>query len=307
LPQVSVTICTHNRAAFLERAVESALAAGTGVEVVVVDDGSTDATPEVCARLRGIRYVRLERNGGLANARNVSVRESRAEFVAFLDDDDLRLPGSLDAQIAALKANPEAAFAYARVHYGDPRRTMPTGELTPARCPAGDIFWELLERNFVPMPSVVARRASLFGRGLFDTALPRGMDWDMWLRLAERAHAVATDEPVAVYRKADPRSGQMCSQVIAELRWALRVQERALRLPRARAAARGRRRRARGRLIGLVYEAMISGASEAVAEGDAERARAHLREALRLRPLRAAASGHLFRLLASRGAATARV
>jgi len=107
--KISVVIPTYNRARLLPRAIESAQQAGADLEVIVVDDCSTDDTREICAGIADIRYVRLKTNGGLANARNVGIAESSCEFVAFLDDDDLRLPGSLDKQFQALIADDQIA------------------------------------------------------------------------------------------------------------------------------------------------------------------------------------------------------
>lgn len=297
LPRVSVIIPTFNRAALLPGAVESALAAGDDLEVIVVDDASEDETPRVCARLPRIRYLRLERNTGVAGARNAGVLESRAEFVTTLGDDDLRLPGSLDAQVRLLEESPEAAFCYGRVRVADARRTLPTREVIPVRCPTGDIFWELLEQNFVPDLSVVVRKVKLVEVGLFNPELRGAEDWDMWLRLSERWHAVAVEEPVAVYRRPNAGSGQMCSDSAGMYRRMRRVQETALRLSRARAAPRSARRRVRRRLLDIAYEAMVYEAEQALAEGDSVSARAKLREAFRLRPLRAAFGGSLSRLL----------
>lgn len=298
MPRVSVIIPTFNRAALLPRAVESALAAGDDLEVIVVDDASEDETPGVCASLRGIRYLRLKRNMGVACARNAGIRESRADFITTLGDDDLRLPGSLDAQVRLLEESPAAAFCYGRVFVGDAVRIPPTGEVVPVRCPAGDIFWELLEQNFVPDLSVVARKVKLVEVGLFNPELSGAEDWDMWLRLSERWHVAAWEEPVAVYRRASAGSGQLCSDSAGVYRRMLRVQKMALRLPRARAAPRAARRRARRCLLDLAYEAMIYEAQQALAGGDNVSARAKLREAFRLRPLRAASGDYLLRLLA---------
>jgi cellulose synthase/poly-beta-1,6-N-acetylglucosamine synthase-like glycosyltransferase len=298
LPRVSVIIPTYNRAALLPRAVESALAAGDDLEVIVVDDASDDETPRVCASLPGIRYLRLDQNAGVARARNAGVLESRAEFITTLGDDDLRLPGSLDAQLRLLEESPEVAFCYGRVLVGDARRILPTGEVVPARCPVGDIFWELLEQNFVPDLSVVARKVKLVEVGLFKPELNGIEDWDMWLRLSERWHVAAVAEPVAVYRRANAGSGQICSDSIGMYRQMLRVQKMALRFSRARAATRAARRHARRRLLDLAYEAMIYEAEQARAEGDSVSARVKLREAFRLQPLRAASGDHLLRLLA---------
>src|SRR5215510_11955204 len=94
----SIIIPTHNRSQQLTRAVESARMSGSDVEVIVVDDASQDETASVCRGLEGIKYVRLDRNQGVAGARNVGILLSSADFIAFLDDDDLRLSGSLDTQ-----------------------------------------------------------------------------------------------------------------------------------------------------------------------------------------------------------------
>ncbi len=153
---VTVVITTYNRAQFLQRAIQSALQAGPDPEVVVVDDCSTDETSELCAQLANIRYVRLSANQGLANARNVGIAESSSEFIAFLDDDDLRLPGSLDKQLDRMLADERIALCYGQALIGDARRQLPTGEIYPGQCPRGDVFWELLEHNFIPMPSMLA-------------------------------------------------------------------------------------------------------------------------------------------------------
>src|SRR5258707_4639971 len=110
MPSASIIIPTHNRPQLLRRAVESARAAGTDVEVVVVDDASVDETAMVCRELAGIEYIRLDRIQGVAGARNVGILGSSSEYIAFLDDDDLRLPGSLDLQTTMLAADPEAGL-----------------------------------------------------------------------------------------------------------------------------------------------------------------------------------------------------
>jgi len=227
----------------------------------------------------------LKRNEGLARARNAGILASSAEFVAFLDDDDLRLPGSLDWQIRALQASSGSAFCYGRVLVADPVHRLPTGEIIPKRCPMGDIFWDLLEQNFVPAVSVVAHKRTLIECDLFTVGLGGVEDWDLWLRVTEVWPVVAVEEPVAIYRRANPNSGQMCSDSVSIYRKMLRVQGMALQLPRAVAAPRAQRRRTRLRLIKLVHDALVYEAKTAQAEGDRGAARTKSREALRLRPL----------------------
>jgi glycosyltransferase involved in cell wall biosynthesis len=265
--KISVVIPTYNRARLLPRAIASAQNAGADLEVIVVDDCSTDNTAEVCAAIGGIRYVRLNANGGLGHARNVGIEESSGEFVAFLDDDDLRLPGSLDKQLSSLTSNDRIALCYGQALIGDARRQLPTGEIYPLRCPQGDIFWELLADNFIPMPSVLARKSSLLDAGGFNTSLKLIEDWDMWLRLTERFLVAAVEEPVAIHRKAVAGSGQMCSNAAEICKQALRVQQMALDLPRARASESGKRRDVRRKFRDRAYEILMTEATNSIREG----------------------------------------
>jgi len=296
VPKISVVIPTYNRARLLPRAIESAQNAGSDLEVIVVDDCSSDDTPEVCAGIPGIRYVRLRANGGLANARNVGVSESSCDFVAFLDDDDLRLPGSLDKQLPLL-GDDRIAFCYGQALIGDARRQLPTGEIYPLQCPHGDIFWDLLEDNFIPMPAVLARKSSLVNEGGFNTALKLIEDWDMWLRLSERLLVAAIEEPVAIYRKAVAESGQMCSNAAEICKQALRVQQTALERPRARAASATKRRHVRKKFRDRAYEILMTEATNSIHEG--KPARANILDAFRFRPFRTVVSGRVFWLLRS--------
>src|SRR5258708_33457598 len=110
MPSASIIIPTYNRRRLLPRAVASARAAGKDIEIIVVDDASVDETALVCRELGGLKYIRLDRNQGVAGARNIGILASTSEFIAFLDDDDLRLPDSLDLQTQMLRANPAAGL-----------------------------------------------------------------------------------------------------------------------------------------------------------------------------------------------------
>jgi glycosyltransferase involved in cell wall biosynthesis len=285
MPSVSVIIPTCNRAAFLPRAVQSAKEAGSNLEIIVVDDGSTDETPAVCRQLSGIRYIRLPQNVGLAGARNAGILASAAEFVAFLDDDDLRLRDSLDSQVRALDASPSAAFCYGQVMIADPLRQLPTGEILPQRCPSGDIFWELLEQNFIPVLSVVARRKALIECQMFSDE-KRVEDWELWLRMTESRPVVAVQEPVALYRRANSSSGQLSSDFTKMHQYIRSVHESALKRPRAATVSSSQRRRARRRFVNGLYRSLLYEATAALASGDRRTARGISREAVQLRPLR---------------------
>ena len=204
--KVSIIITTHNRPHLLPRAVESARAAGTDVEIVVVDDASTDETAEICKSLAGINYLRLEHNQQVAGARNVGLVASRGEYLSFLDDDDMRLPESLDRQIDLFEQAPAAGLIYGQAIVESEGR-LPNHSY-PDECPQGDIFWKILSRNFIPCGSVVFRRSCLARAGLLDDRIPGLDDWDLWVRIAETFPVIAIETPVTVWQRSSPASGQ---------------------------------------------------------------------------------------------------
>jgi len=297
MSRVTVVITTYNRAHLLQRAIQSALQAGSDIEVIVVDDCSADETPEVCSQLETIRYVRLDANRGLAHARNVGIAASSADFMAFLDDDDLRLPNSLDKQLSLLIADDRIALCYGRALIGDARRQLPTGEIYPTECPEGDVFWELLEDNFIPMPSVLARKSALLEVGGFNTSLSLVEDWDMWLKLSERFLVAAVDEPVAIYRKSNSASDQMCSDSSALCKQMLRVQQTALARTRAQTGARTQRRHVRTSFRTRAYKVLMTEATNLLHNGNAKSARTRVRDAFQFCPFRTLMSGRLHWLL----------
>ena len=243
MSKVAVIIATRNRCSLLPRAVESARSAGVDVEIVVVDDASSDQTGQVCKRWPDVRYHRAKRQLGPGGVRNVGLLLTKAPYITFLDDDDARLEGSLDAQIDVLERHPEAGFIYGKVLYGD-EETRPKGGFYPEHCPEGDLFWELLKSNFVPCPTVVFRRECLKRVGLLDEDAPGVEDWDLWVRIAELYPVVAIDQTVAIWRQGRPGSNQFTSHAERLHHEANRLhREKWLRLPRVASSDRSRRRK----------------------------------------------------------------
>lgn len=291
MPRVSLIIPTRSRPQLLVRAVESAKLAGRDVEVVVVDDASTDGTAEVCRALEGIKYVRLEHNLGVAGARNAGIFASSAEYIAFLDDDDLRLPASLDLQLAALTRQPEAGFVCGSMLLADQEGRL-TGEKSAPNHSGGDIFWELLELAFPVMPlSVLFRKECFFRVGLFRNRLAGIDDWDIFVRTAELYPVAVVCEAVGVYRQPTPSSGQGSSQPARHLTRVVRHQRELLRLPRAMAASAERRRQARRAAINRVANTLLRNAAEGLPAGSYGFACANILGALRLDPLYVARPG----------------
>jgi glycosyltransferase involved in cell wall biosynthesis len=200
---VSVVIPTYNLASFLPGAVAGVRAQGwPELEMVVVDDGSTDETAEVLGALArenaNLRWFRQE-NAGAAAARNRGIEESRGEFVAFLDADDVWLPGKLAAQFEALANKPEAAFSYTDVTL---RRPDGVDEDLACGVPGQPLLLQLLGGNLFATPTVLARRECFREVGLFDASLRTGEDWDMWMRLAAHFEHARVARPLTIIRVA---------------------------------------------------------------------------------------------------------
>jgi len=298
MPAISVIIPTHSRPHLLTRAVESARAAGTRVEIIVVDDASTDETAAVCKSLTGIKCIRLERNQGVAGARNVGILASVGKYVAFLDDDDLRLPGSLDVQAIALDANPEAGFVCGAMMMAD-QNYRPTGEIFLPRHSEGDVFWELLELDFPIMPlSSLIRKECFLRIGLLDPCLSGIDDWDVFVRIAELYPVLVINQPMGLYRRPTPSSAQGSSSQAAQLRHAARRQMQLLRLPRAMAAGPSKRREIRRRTVNRISDTLLWNAARSLPEGEYRFVWANVLAALQLNPLRAVRPSAYWKLAA---------
>jgi glycosyltransferase involved in cell wall biosynthesis len=194
---VSVVIPVYNRADTVAAAVQSALDQEySPIEIIVVDDGSTHETAEVVARFGDrVRYLRRE-HGGQALARNQGIRAARGEFVAFLDDDDLWVPGKLDAQMRVFEARPELALVYGR-YSGFGEEAERDGEIhfEVSPSPLG-----LFRRNFIGTLTVVVRKSCLESVGMFRQGIQGVEDYDLWLRIAAEYELGMVDEIVARYR-----------------------------------------------------------------------------------------------------------
>jgi len=199
-PEVSVVIPTRGRWALLEPTLAAALAQdGVALEVVVVDDGSDDATAAELARVSDerLRVVRHEQARGVAVARNAGIAAASGEWIAFLDDDDLWSPRKLHNQLDA-SAAAGAAFAYSAVVAVDEDLTATRALPFP---PPRDLLRLELRQNAVPAggSNVIVRTDLLRRLGGFDERLYHLADWDLWVRLAEAAPAAACPEVDVAY------------------------------------------------------------------------------------------------------------
>jgi hypothetical protein len=198
VPRVSVVIPTKDRQARVLQAVASVRSQeGVEVEILVIDDGSSDGTSAKLAGIGGVRVVRHEASRGVAVSRNRGIEESTAPWVAFLDDDDLWAPGKLAAQLAAA-AEQDAPWVYASAHVVDEAGRLLWTETAPT---ADEIAWAITRYNPLPAGSsnVLARRALLTQAGGFDPQLAHLADWDLWARLLAVHPPACVAEPLLAY------------------------------------------------------------------------------------------------------------
>jgi glycosyltransferase involved in cell wall biosynthesis len=170
------------------------------LEVIVVDDGSSDGTGETLAALHDprVRWIRHETPEGVSSARNDGIDEARGAWVAFLDDDDLWAPEKLWAQLRAARES-DSTWAYAGVVKIDERQRVIGGKPPPA---PREVFARLPRWNLVPggCSGVVAAREALNSTGQFDRRLVNLADWDLWIRLGRTGPPACAPDPLVAYR-----------------------------------------------------------------------------------------------------------
>jgi glycosyltransferase involved in cell wall biosynthesis len=216
-PHLSVIVCTYNRASYLPACLGSLRAAGVDhLEIVVVDDGSTDDTKAVVEKLTGpdVRYV-YQTNKGLSTARNTGIAAATGRYIAYLDSDDLWLPGVAPKLLHFLDHHPEVGVAFAEAKVGNDAEgytpwTEWAGREEFQRLPhtLADGFRvfdraafhrQLIRRNLVFTGAVFQRREVLAEADGFNPKLNAAGDWELYLRMAARRVFAFCPEALALY------------------------------------------------------------------------------------------------------------
>ena len=192
-PLVSVIMAAYNAADHISEALESALAQKwSPLEVVVVDDGSTDGTAEIVRSYPDVVYVHQE-NSGPSAARNAAVERSRGKFVANFDSDDLLPPTRVGDQVSFLLDHPEVGAVFGRQEWMNAPEWMARDSVY------GDV-------DGIPLSSVMFRRAIFFEIGGYDTTFVHGEDMDLLVRMREHGIEYHVIPEVVLYRRYQPSS-----------------------------------------------------------------------------------------------------
>ncbi len=198
---VSIIIPCYNQGQFLAEAIQSAIDQDyEQKEIIVVNDGSTDNTKEVAAKfLQAIKYVEQE-NQGVSSARNAAIRCSNGDYIAFLDSDDVLLPGSITKRVGYLEGHEEISLICSdSILFNESGSLGLRSQLLNRPKNIDNFRWETVDYN-ATLSSVMLRRFCLEKAGLFEESIQNAEDWLMWVRMSRYFNMAFIDEPLIKYR-----------------------------------------------------------------------------------------------------------
>ncbi len=198
-PLISVVVPAHNREKYIRRSLNSVLRQTySNIEVIVVDDMSSDNTVDVALGLNDprMRIIRHEKNLGASGARNSGIDAAQGQLIAFQDTDDVWLPNKLEKQLKCLQAHPKSKFSFGAFI----RISGKTAEIIASipECDVGQLFSLMLKENLVTPQTILADAAFMKAHGKFDTNLIRYEDWDLGLRVFELTTIAYDSEPLVI-------------------------------------------------------------------------------------------------------------
>lgn len=203
---MTVVIPTYNRAGFIAEALQSCVDQGIPIEIIVVDDGSTDDTSDVVQNFgHTVTYIR-QQNRREGAARNAGIARASAPLVAFLDSDDAFLPGKLLRDLEAFARRPDAGLIFSRATFvNEHGRTL---HVAPTRPPVEQGVLGLVRHNYVPLSTAAVPLAVLHEVGAFseEPSISGSYDWHLWVRIAARHPIIFVPERGAKIRS---HSGNM--------------------------------------------------------------------------------------------------
>ena len=227
---ISVIIPVFNGEKTIEETINSILnQTFKDIEIIIINDGSTDATLEIIKNISDSRIkIFSYPNAGLSASRNRGIDRAKGEYISFIDADDLWTPDKLELQWQALQSNPQAAVAYSWTDYIDESsKFLKSGRRIKIN---GDAFSKLLITNFLENGSNPLIRQEALEIGGFDESLAAAEDKDMWLRLAANYEFACVEKPQILYRTSTTSmSTNLKRQEIASLK----VIERGFSYPKA--------------------------------------------------------------------------
>lgn len=199
---VSVIIPAYNCGKYLKEAVDSVLnQTYKNVEIIIIDDGSTDDTQKVAEEFSKKVIYHRQPHRGAASARNEGIKRASGDFIAFLDADDVWLKEKVARQVMYFEKNPEVGLVYTdlyRLDAGSNRIISKWSDVFPVK--EGFVFRDLIERNFIQTSAVMIKKKVVDEIGFFDEEFKAYEDIDYWVRVAEKFKIGYIPEPLVIYR-----------------------------------------------------------------------------------------------------------
>jgi len=217
---ISVIIPTYNRSEFLNNAIQSVLAQTyKDFELLVIDDCSTDITPKLVGDIddKRIKYIRNDTNKGVSASRNIGIKNSSGEYIAFLDDDDEWLPQKLEKQMDIFSlGSPNLGCVYTLgLFISATSGKIVKNNPLPHR---GRILSDLLYKNFIITSSVLFRRECFKKVGLFDESVGYAEDYDMWIRMSVEYEFDYVDEIMVKHNVHERQNSKGSNSVLSAIK-----------------------------------------------------------------------------------------
>ena len=196
--EISVIIPTFNRGKLIANSIKSVLNQTIkNLEIIIVDDGSTDNTKEVIDKFqdRRIKYIKLDKNQGASNARNIGIKAAKGRYISFQDSDDIFYPNKLEIQLNnIINKKSDLDFCKINVLYNSTYNYLVPSTIREKRFESGDFFTELISNgNFISTQSILVKK-SFMKEFLFDQNMPRLQDYDVILRMIPKVKISYTKE-----------------------------------------------------------------------------------------------------------------
>ena len=228
---VSVIIPVYNRKDMISDAVESVLSQTyKDLEVVVIDDGSTDNTVEEIKKIKDPRIVLLKaEHKGPYHARNMGIKKSKGDFIAFLDSDDMWLPEKLEKQMKQFEKNKEVFLVFTdRFVFRDKNNdySLENDVKTEEKKILNSHYKELLKMNYIVTSSVVVKRQVFDDLGFFIEEKRGDLDYNMWLRVARKYKISYISEPLVLYKVHEKRMTEKRLDRINDKKYVYEIEEK---------------------------------------------------------------------------------
>lgn len=204
LDKVSVIIPSYNQRIYVVEAIESVLCQShPQIEIIVVDDGSTDGTRDALEEYRGKIQIIHQANAGISAARNTGIKQATGQYICLLDQDDLFLPDKIARQLAVFHERTDVGLVHtgaAVIRKGHEGWEFWYGHIPPEYLSREQYIDALLQSNFIVCSTVMAKRDLFLTAGLFNEGYSFGEDYDMWLRMLGYCNFAAIPEVLLDYR-----------------------------------------------------------------------------------------------------------